>query len=367
MKRRDFGKAIAAGAAFAATRGSGAAIAGAAQTQPKKTALMHVGGGGSTTKEGLEYLMRHGVYSVDGPDPKEIPGKGWDLEDALKTKEICEKAGVKIETYHLPKNLTNTNVLLGKSPERDRDIEMMQQMISVAGKVGIRACLYNTQYGGNLRTGRSAPDPKRGNVTYSMWDYQEALKKNEGLTEAGVVTKEMTYERIKYMLDRLMPVAEEYKVQLGNHIADPPTHEGYRGITRWNSPDVFEGIKRFANLYKSPYHGFNLCLGSAAEGLKDPKTEILPIIKWMGERKQIFNIHFRNIKGGWDHFMEVAVDDGDMDMCLVMRALRDVEYPYMVQPDHTLGSDDPAAGRQYTAFCYGYIKALIQAVNGEVA
>ena len=45
-----------------------------------------------------------------------------------------------------------------------------------------------------------------------------------------------------FVVGRILPVAAEYKVQLGNHIADPPTHAGFRGITRWNSPDVFAGI-----------------------------------------------------------------------------------------------------------------------------
>ncbi len=171
------------------------------------------------------------------------------------------------------------------------------------------------------------------------------------------------FERITYLLDRILPVAEEYKVRLANHIADPPTHIGYRGITRWNSPDVFEGIKRFANLYKSNYHGFNLCLGTTAEGLKNPRTEIIPIIKWVGERKQIFNVHLRNIKGGFDNFMEVYPDNGDMDFFEVLKTLRDVEYPYLVMPDHVPHHPDPASSNQAFAFAYGYIKAMIQAVS----
>jgi mannonate dehydratase len=167
-------------------------------------------------------------------------------------------------------------------------------------------------------------------------------------------------------LDRTLPVAEEYNVILGNHIADPPAPAGYRGITRWNSPDVFEGIKRFAQLYDSKSHGFNLCLGSVAEGLKDPKTEILPIIKWVGDRNQIFNIHLRNIKGGWNNFQEVYPDNGDMDFVQVVRALRDVNYTGMVMPDHIPQHEDPQSGLQGHAFAFGYNKALIQAVYSEI-
>ena len=102
-----------------------------------------------------------------------------------------------------------------------------------------------------------------------------------------------------------------------------------------------------------------------AEGLKDPKTEIIPIIKWVGERKQIFNVHLRNIKGGWDHFQEVYPDNGDMDFFEVVKAFRDVEYPYMLMPDHVPYHADRNSESQGLAFAYGYIKALILAVSME--
>lgn len=166
-------------------------------------------------------------------------------------------------------------------------------------------------------------------------------------------------------MDRLIPVAEEYGIKLANHIADPPTPSGFRGITRWNSPDVIEGIKRFADLYDSPSHGFNLCVGSVAEGLVNPREEVLPVIEWLGNRKQIFNVHLRNIKGGWNNFQEVYPDNGDMDFAQVIRALRDVGYDGMVMPDHMPVHDDPNSMWQAFAFGYGYIKALIQAVGSE--
>jgi mannonate dehydratase len=210
-------------------------------------------------------------------------------------------------------------------------------------------------------------DPKRGNASYSTWNYHEAVKRGRDRekTIAGDVSIEDMFERITYLLDRILPVAEEYKVRLANHIADPPAPVGYGGITRWNSPDVFEGIKRFAQLYDSKYHGFNFCIGSIAEGLKDPKTEIFPIIKWVGERNQIFNIHLRNIKGGWNNFQEVYPDNGDMDFLHVIRALRDVGYSGMVMPDHVPQHADTNSSAQAFAFVYGYIKALIQAVSDE--
>ncbi|WP_020529376.1 mannonate dehydratase [Flexithrix dorotheae] len=342
-----------------------------ASMTPKKEVKMKVGcQHGGTGKENLEYLARHGVFNIDGGSPKFIEGVGWDLEDSLAKKEACEKYGISLDAYHLPLSsagidrVSTPNIFLGKSPERDREIELIQQMIEVAAKTDVKLLLYNTIIHPVLRTGRTI-DPKRGNASYSTWNYEEALKTKDQKTIAGDVSLDMMYERITYFLDRVLPVAEEFGVRLGNHIADPPTPLGYRGIDRWNSPDVFAGIKRFAQLYDSPSHGFNLCLGSVAEGLKDPKTEILPIIKWVGERNQIFNIHMRNIKGGWNNFMEVYPDNGDMDFVQVVRALRDVGYSGMVMPDHTPKHEDPAAGLQGHAFSFGYNIALIQAVASE--
>ncbi len=368
LARRSFVKALTTGSIGTALMGS--ALSAAAQKEEalfvKKKVLMKVGCQyGGTDVKNLEFKARHGVFNIDGGAPKYIKGVGWDLNDSLAKKEACEKYGISLDAYHFP--LTSDgidkvlfpNVMLGKSPERDREIEMLQQMISVAGKTGVHCLNYNTIIFPVLRTGRTV-DPKRGNAEYTTWDLQTAIQKNEPLTTAGKVSLDQIYERITYLLDKLIPVAEEYKVRLANHIPDPPTPPDFRGITNWTNDNVFEGIKRFAQLYKSPYHGFNLCLGTTAEGLLNPATDILPIVKWVGERKQIFNIHLRNIKGGKDHFMEVYPDNGDMNFFEVLKALRDVEYPYMVMPDHVPHHTDAGSSEQAFAFSYGYIKGLLQ-------
>ena len=151
----------------------------------KKKVLMQVGcQSGGTSIENLEFKARHGVFNIDGGAPKTIKGKGWDLEDALAKKEACEKYSISLDAYHFP--LTSQgidkaeypNIMLGKSPERDREIEILQQMIQVAGKTGIKVLNYNTIILPILRTSRTL-DPKRGNTEYTTWNYTEALKLNE--------------------------------------------------------------------------------------------------------------------------------------------------------------------------------------------
>jgi mannonate dehydratase len=401
MNRRDFAKVIAGAGAVAggALTGCDRVLAGGRADAPPaaRAVLMKVGcqSRGDTTRENLEYLARHGVHHMRPEAPRALPDGGWDLEDALRQQEQAARYGITIGAYHLP--LTSAgidrvkypNIMLGKSPERDREIEIVQQKISVAGRAGVPVLMYNTIILPILRTGRTI-DPTRGNASYSTWNMEEAYARGmdrEIIPMAGEVDVDTVYERIVYFLDRVLPVAEEYNVKLGNHIADPPAPVGYRGVTRWNSPDIVAGIQRFARLYDSPSHGFNFCVGSTAEGLRDPATEIFPILEWVGNRGQLFNVHLRNIKGGWGYFEEVYPDNGDMNFVRVMRTLRDVGYDGMVMPDHvpdhpaSEGTDywetgDPitsAAGDrarevsrdQAFSFAYGYIRALIQMLETE--
>ncbi len=83
--------------------------------------------------------------------------------------------------------------------------------------------------------------------------------------------------------------------------------------------------------------------------LPDPKREIHDVIRYFGQRKKIFNIHIRNIRGRRDECQETFPDEGDMDMVAVM-------------PDHLPQHDDDPRGDRAFAFGYGYIKALLQAV-----
>jgi mannonate dehydratase len=378
LQRRKFMKLFASGTAGALSTASVAMGADRSDKNPSslkparaKKVLMKVGcQSGGTTEENLAFKARHGVYNIDGGMPKFVPGKGWDLEDSLRKRDACEKYGITLDAYHLPLSSAGIdrviipNIMLGKVPERDKEIEMVQQMIEVASKTGVKLLNYNTTILPVLRTSKTI-DPMRGNAAYSTWNYEEALKREQPLTVAGNVEADEIFERIGYLIDRIVPVAEEFKVQLGNHIADPPVPAQYRGIMRWNSPEVFEGMKRFANLSDSPYHGFNFCIGSIAEGLRDPKNDIFPIIEWAGKRKQIFNIHLRNIKGNYNNFQEVYPDNGEMNFFKVMQALRDVEFDGMVMPDHVPQHEAEGAGLQAFSFAYGHIIGILQALKDE--
>ena len=319
-----------------------------------KGSKMHVGVQGmGTSRVELEFLLRHGVTHM-AASVADI-----EVETLLKHKEEAAAFGVSLESTHIsiPRSIT-----LARDPQRDKDLDEVCRMIENAGKAGLRALFYNFCILDHQRTESTLG---RGGVSYSTFDMSKY--DNETLSEAGVVSREEAFARAAYFLERVIPVAEENKVQMACHLNDPPAPI-LRGVERWNWP-VMEGLKRFSELVDSPYHGFNFCCGVASEGLENPADELCDIIRYFGERKKLFNIHYRNIVGGLYKFQEVWPDEGDVDMHEVAQTLHDVGYEYMLMPDHAPSHPDDKApegvsGRvcQAWAFQFGYIIAMVQAV-----
>ena len=57
-------------------------------------------------------------------------------------------------------------------------------------------------------------------------------------------------------------------------------------------------LRLLTSMHESPYHGLNFCQGTVSEMLERLGEEIYDVIRYFGSRKKIFNVHFRNIKGG---------------------------------------------------------------------
>ena len=309
-----------------------------------------------TTPDMLDYFRRHGVEHIAGYCPDR--GERWNVESLERTRAMCEQHGVTLD-FVVPSGWPSRDLVMD-GPERDRAIEGMQRLVSDCAEASVPAVKYNLSFLSMQRTGAT---PGRGGSRYSTWRWEEAKKRNGELTEAGRITAEVFWERIDHFLARVVPVCNENGIRIACHPHDPGVPPaGYRGVDRvLGTPD---GLKRFVAMHESPYHGLNLCLGTTAEMLQDPNREIHDIIRYFGQRRKIFNIHFRNIKGKRGDFMEVWPDEGDMDMVQVARTLHAVDYPYMVMPDHLPRHPaDPAFGKQAFAYTYGYIKGILQALE----
>jgi mannonate dehydratase len=289
----------------------------------------------------------------------------WSLDDLMRHREKIESFGLVLDMVQLPMNSRpleeqhSQNIVLGKSPERDRELDSICALIERLAKAGIPAAKYNFNIIGIPRT---AAATGRGGSKNEAFRWAEAdHDARPGL--AGVVDPDENWARIEYFLARVVPVATQYKIRLACHPHDPYTPPGWKGITRVLG--TVDGLKRFVTTHESPYHGLNFCQGTVGEMLDDPKREIGEVIRWFGTRGKIFNVHFRNIRGRKLDFMETFPEEGDMDMPAALRLYKEVGYKYMIMPDHVpkIAGRDPQ-GVAF-AFCYGYITALMQMMGED--
>ena len=102
-----------------------------------------------------------------------------------------------------------------------------------------------------------------------------------------------------------------------------------------------------------------------SESLENPAEQIFDVVRYFGERKKIFNVHFRNIKGGLRKFAEVFPDEGDVNMIKVLRTFKEVGYEHMIMPDHVPQISGPEPRKVGFAYTYGYIQAAMQAVDED--
>jgi len=371
MNRREFGKRLSGGvigAGVGASLDLGSVSARAAQV-PRKNTLMHVGGdyhsvaGGRgadiTAKENLEYNLRHGVKHLTATVKKRSDDGAWDLDDLKRMKDNCDTYGVIFEAIRMGDDY----IRLRKGPERDRSIETIQENIRKASRIDVKVITYHWRAIPIRRNRRVAG---RGGVTYAGFKLEDNWR-DLPVGRSGRVASDDYGERITHFLENIIPVAREYDVKMACHPYDPPGLPfGYQGADNWDFPSVFAGIKRYESIIDSPYNGFQLCLGTVAEGLRNPSREVLPIVEHLGKRGKIHQIHMRNIRGGLHDFWEVFPDEGEMDFLEIIRMLRDLQFSGAFCPDHMPSHRDDPGKLQAFAFGSGYIKALIHAVNSEV-
>jgi mannonate dehydratase len=328
------------------------------------------------TDDEYRQFAQLGVRHINA-DPEGNP-HDWTLDDLKRHRDRLESCGLVLDMVQLPLasrviEKSQSPDILTKGPDRDRQIDSICRLIENVAAAGIPSVKYNLNI---IGIPRSPDEPGRGGSRNAAFRWDK-MDQNAAPGLAGVLSEDENWERIDYFLERVVPVAASNKVRLACHPHDPWTPPGYRGVTRVLGN--VEGLKKFVLMRENPYHGLNFCVGTVGESFDNPREEIGPAIRWFGERGKLFNIHFRNIKGKKLSFVETFPDEGDMDMWEVLRVLAEVDYKYMVMPDHVphlsgtsvpipapAGGDHPQHAATKTndavafAYCFGYIRAQLQ-------
>ncbi len=366
MNRRHFLKtaALGTGTSLAAVQSAPVAEAGAAS---RLSVLMKAGHQHDHSKATLRRLAAFGVNHICSRLPSRKMDENWSVAGLTRLRKYVESFGIQLNAVPLPMSSAYISraelpeILLAREPQRTRAIADICQMIRNAGAAGIPMVQYNFTFLGVVRT---ASTPGRGGTSNRTFIYDQA-RQVPPLTEAGVISEEVYWERITHFLGRVVPVAEEAKVRMALHPQDPamPKGRGFRGIQ--TVLGTVDGLKRFVETCPSPYHGLNFCQGTVSEMLENPAEEIHDVIRYFGSRRKIFNVHFRNIKGRFLNFQETFPDAGDVDMPRALRVYREVGYDGMITPDHVPTIEGDGDRAQAFSFCFGYIQALLQALKSE--
>jgi hypothetical protein len=139
ITRGDFGARL-VGIGIAAQ--SVATMPIAKEQQPRTNSLMHVGGdyhsivgGDITSKQNLEYNVRHGVKHLTAEISKNPQGIR-ESDDLKRMKDNCDRYGVVLEAIRMNSRYIN---LMRKGPERDREIEIIVGNIRKAARIGLRS------------------------------------------------------------------------------------------------------------------------------------------------------------------------------------------------------------------------------------
>lgn len=295
----------------------------------------------------------------------------WEPDNLLALKKEAAQYGLRIYGIENFSPADWYDVLLA-GPKRDQQLEHLKQIIKNTGKAGIKAFGYNFSLAGVW--GHQKRHAARGGAVSTCFDASlldlEAPIPNGQVwnmtyapTDGGFIasiTHEELWQRLKYFLERILPVAQEAGVELALHPDDPPMPT-LRGTPRLvYRPELYQTL---IDLVPSPASKLELCLGSLQE-MESEHSIYYYLDQYLAQDKVSY-VHFRNVKGKVPCYDEVFVDEGDIDMFRVLKQLHQSNFNGVLIPDHTPLMTCGAPWHAGMAYALGYMKAAIRIIEEE--
>jgi mannonate dehydratase len=311
----------------------------------------------------LRFLKQIGVDAVD---VELVMVKGYRETGRITAPALRElmnrldAAGLRIERANaLGDFILNAHL---DRPEGQREIDNLKQIGEVLGAAeipiyGIQACQASLHTSGS----RAGWTRRKGRGGYGYPAFDLAAAEAGAARPRYSVTADQLWKGLINIYRQVIPVVEGSKTRIAMHGNDPPLYE------HLGSPQILCRFADFDRLFAevpSRHNGMTFCVGTRYESGEDVFTGL----KRFGAQGKLFHVHFRNVRGtlpqgrGYD---EVFVDDGDLDMARVVRALDEVGYDGAIDYDHpiTISGDGPLP-KQYIAFAVGFMRGLLQSLSG---
>lgn len=279
----------------------------------------------------------------------------WGLAPLSILKGMVEAEGFSLDV--IEDNPPMDRIRLGR-PGREEELEQFALLVRSMGKLGIPVLCYNwSALLGWVRTELAARG--RGGAIVPGFDATRfdgaELPLQQGEDEQAL------WENLRWFLDRIVPVAEEAGVRLAMHPDDPPLSP-VRGVPRiMRSVDAFE---RLLELHPSAANGITFCQGNV--GLMT--ADVPAAIDRLTATGRVHFVHFRDVRGTPERFLETFHDEGPTDMLACMRAYVAGGFDGVLRTDHNPLLEGDAAGVPgYSELgrlhAVGYVQGLLEAAT----
>lgn len=322
-----------------------------------------------------DYFYKGEEQGTDQPVGNISKGWGYAKEDNIWSYELLVSLKREMAEYELTlEALENISPafwhdILLDGPRRDEQMEDVKQLLRNMGRAGIPVLGYNFALagvagrikgpfarGGALAVGLDGPSEAlqapipRGMVWNMVYD-----PSMEGVLET--ISREELMRRYTSFIEEMLPVAEEAGVTLALHPDDPPLREVRKQPRLGYLPAHY---KEIIDLYPSPHHAMELCLGTLAEM---DGGDLYEAVEYFAARNKIGYIHFRNIRDTVPYYKETFVDEGDIDMARVIKILSQHNYQGIIIPDHAPQMTCDAPWHAGMAYAMGFMNGVKQLLD----
>ena len=317
----------------------------------------------------------------------DIPaGELWPAERIKAIKEEVEAAGLHIsgiESVNI-----HDSIKIG-SPDREQYIDNYIETLKRLGEEGITMVCYNfmpvfdwtrTELARVRPDGSTvlaytqkavdALDPEKmfdsiagdtNGMVMPGWEPERLAHVKELFERYKDVDDEKLFANLKYFLERIMPVCNEYDIKMAIHPDDP-------AWSVFGLPRIIinqENIQRMMKMVDDPHNGVTFCSGSYGTNLENDLPGMIRSLKG-----RVHFAHVRNLKfNSPDDFEEAAhlSSDGSFDMYEIVKALYDIGFDGPIRPDHGRMIWDevamPGYGLYDRALGATYINGLWEAIE----
>jgi len=281
------------------------------------------------------------------------PGEVWSRKRIRQMKEEVEAAGLKLEGIESVN--VHENIKLGKA-DKDQWIDNYIETLKNLGEEDIHLVCYNfmpvfdwtrTELARKREDGSTVlayrqeavdalvPEKMfqsiKGDMNGSImpgWEPDRLASVKELFAEYANVSEEDLFENLKYFLEKIMPVCDQYDIFMAIHPDDP-------AWPVFGLPRIIinkENILKLMKMVDNPHNGVTFCSGSYGTNLKNDLPDMIRSLKG-----RIHFAHVRNLKfHSPDNFEEAAhlSSDGSFDMYEIVKALYDIGFSGPIRPDH---------------------------------